>query len=109
LPTRIREMEYVTSGAIPDQADAARGVEEYKEFLSWLTDVFESSRLEPIEFLDAGDHVVGGLTVYGRGKQSGVETSWSMWQVWTLRDGKFVYGQGFTSRKAALEAAGLSE
>jgi ketosteroid isomerase-like protein len=29
--------------------------------------------------------------------------------VWTVRDGKVVRGQGFTSRADALEAAGLSE
>jgi hypothetical protein len=29
--------------------------------------------------------------------------------VWTLRDGKFVHGQGFTAREEALEAAGLQE
>jgi hypothetical protein len=38
-----------------------------------------------------------------------VETSWDIWQVWTVRDGKAIRGQGFTSEDKALEAAGLSE
>jgi hypothetical protein len=41
--------------------------------------------------------------------KSGAPATWSIWQVWTLQDGKFVRGQGFTDREEALEAAGLSE
>jgi ketosteroid isomerase-like protein len=53
--------------------------------------------------------VLASLTFRGRGKQSGVETNWSLWQLWTLRDGKAVRGQGFTNSAEALEAAGLRE
>ena len=38
-----------------------------------------------------------------------VETNWSLWRLWTLRDGKAVRGQGFTNSAEALEAAGLRE
>ena len=31
----------------------------------------------------------------------------TLWQVWTLRDSKFVHGQGFMTREEPLEAAGL--
>jgi ketosteroid isomerase-like protein len=102
------DMEYVSSG-IPGVPKVSRGPEGYKEAVSWLTDWFDDSRLEAKEFLDAGDKVLGEFTLSGRGKQSGVETSVTLWQVWTLRDGKFVHGQGFASRAEALEAAGLSE
>jgi len=103
------DVEYISSGAIPGQGDVARGSEAYKRFISWLSDVFEDARLEPKEFIDAGDRVLGGFTLSGRGKQSGIKTSWTMWQVWTLKDGMFVHGQGFTTRDEALEAAGLRE
>lgn len=49
------------------------------------------------------------LTIRGRGKQSGIEVSWDIWQRWTLRDGKIARGQGFTSKAAALEAAGSDD
>ena len=103
------DFEYITSGAIPGQVDVARGPEGYKRYSSWLSDVFEDARLEPNEFIDAGDRVLGGFTLRGRGKQSGVETNLTMWQVWTLKDGLFVHGQAFTTRDEALEAAGLRE
>jgi hypothetical protein len=38
----------------------------------------------------------------------GVEVRWDVWNLWTMRDGKVVRGQGFTSRAEALEAGGLS-
>jgi ketosteroid isomerase-like protein len=53
--------------------------------------------------------VLATLTFRGRGRQSGVEANWSLWQLWTVRDGRFVRGQGFTDRDAALEAVRLSE
>jgi ketosteroid isomerase-like protein len=53
--------------------------------------------------------VLVSVTTRGRGRQSGVEASWNVWQVWTLRDGKVVDGLGFTNRAEALEAARLRE
>ena len=60
------------------------------------------------EAFNRGDREGASLKLRGRGKQSGVETSWDIWQIWTVRDGKVVRGQGFTSREEALAAAGLS-
>ena len=60
-----------------------------------------------VELTDAGDQVLARLTARGRGKQSGVETEWEFWQLWTYRDGRAVHGRGFTDREEAFEAAGL--
>jgi ketosteroid isomerase-like protein len=57
----------------------------------------------------AGDQVLVSVTNRGRGKRSGAETSWRLWTLWMLRDGKIVRGQGFTDPEEALEAAGLRE
>jgi ketosteroid isomerase-like protein len=70
---------------------------------------FDDASAEIYELTDAGDQVVASITNRGRGKRSGVEVSWDIWQVWSLRDGKVVRGQAFTNREEALEAAGLSE
>jgi ketosteroid isomerase-like protein len=102
------DVEYVATGTIPGFGGVFRGAEEYKRFIGWVSDEFDDARVEPNEFIDAGDQVVASLTISGRGRQSGVETSWNIWQVWTLQEGKLVRGQGFTSREEALEAAGLS-
>jgi ketosteroid isomerase-like protein len=103
-----RDSEYVPIGAIPGFRDALPGPEGYKRILAWLRETFDDARVDA-ELTDAGDQVLASLTVRGRGKQSGLETTREFWQVWTFRDGKAVRGQGFTSKAAALEAAGLRE
>ena len=103
------DCEYVASGAIPGATETYRGPEGFKRFRRWLLDQFDNVRVDLTEVIEAGDQVVVLTTSRGRGKRSGVETSWDVWQVWTLRDGKAVRGEGFTSKEKALEAAGLRE
>jgi ketosteroid isomerase-like protein len=87
-----------------------RGPDDYrKRFLEPFRGEFDDPRVEIHELLDAGDHVVASLTAKGRGRQSGVEVDWKVWQVWTVRDGKTIRGQGYGSKQEALEAVGLSE
>ncbi len=101
--------EYVPTGTIPGSAGVYRGPEGYKEFLSGFWDQFQDARIEVRELIEAGDQVLASITMHGRGKQSGVEARWDIWQLWTLREGKGVCGQAFTTRDEALEAAGLRE
>jgi ketosteroid isomerase-like protein len=103
------DIEYIATGAILDRQGVFRGVEDYKRMLQWMSEEFNDSAAEVIEISEAGDQVVVGLALSGRGKQSGVEASWNIWQVWTFQEGKFSRGQAFTTRAEALEAAGLSE
>ena len=60
--------------------------DKFRQFLGWLSDEFDDARLEANEFIDAGDAlrddgtvvnlVVVSMATRGRGKASGVETSW---------------------------------
>ncbi len=70
---------------------------------------FENPRVEIRELLEARGQVLASVTLRGRGKQSGVEASWDIWHLWTLREGKVVNGRGFTRRDEALEAVGQPE
>jgi len=101
------DMEYVASGAVPGATGVFMGPEGVKEFIAGLYEEFDEPRADVSELLDAGDQVVVSATARGRGKLSGVETTWDTWQLWTVRDGKLVRGQGFTSREEALAAADL--
>ena len=102
------DSEYVPIGAVPGFRDALPGPEGYKRILAWLRDAFDDAHVDA-ELTDAGDQVLASLTVRGRGKQSGLETTREFWQVWTFRDGKAVHGRGFMDREEARKAAGLSE
>ena len=60
------------------------GVRQF--FRDWLGS-FETYRAQAEEVIDAGDKVVVGFRVSGRGKGSGVETDMARWNVYGIRDG----------------------
>jgi ketosteroid isomerase-like protein len=104
------DFEYVTSGTIPGLTGAYHGLDDFEQrFFEPFWSAFDDTRYEVHEMIDADDRVLVSQTIHGRGKQSAVEVAYDTWQVWTLRDGKVVRGQGFTSRGPALEAVGLRE
>jgi ketosteroid isomerase-like protein len=74
----------------------------------WL-EGWEEFRLEPEEFLEAGDQVVVLVRQSGRGKGSGVEIEAPLAQAFRLRKGKVVWARTYSSRDEALKVAGLSE
>jgi uncharacterized protein len=103
------DCRYTAAGTIPDRTGVFHGREGYKEFIGWLRSEFDDAQAGIDELIDAGDTVVVGSTLRGRGKQSGAEAKFTFWQTWTMQNGKFAHGQGFASREEALEAAGLRE
>jgi ketosteroid isomerase-like protein len=81
-----------------------------KRFWEGLDETFEELRLEPKEFVDAGDRVATRLRYYMLGKGSGVEIEGELYhQVATFRDGRMVRIEYFAEWPQALEAVGLSE
>ncbi|MGZ5386650.1 MAG: nuclear transport factor 2 family protein [Solirubrobacterales bacterium] len=72
-------------------------------------EAWEERRLEPEEFIDAGEDVVVLLHEYRRGRGSGVELETKTAVVVAVSGGRVVRIQGCMDRDAALAAAGLSE
>ena len=102
-----QEFEYIPTGSVLGAEGVYRGHEGWRQFLELFWGEFDEARIEIHDLRAAGDRVVAAQTFRGRGKQSGVEASWDLWQVWTLRDGKGLRAEVFATREAALEAAGL--
>jgi ketosteroid isomerase-like protein len=100
------DCRYTAAGTIPDRTGVFHGRDGYKKFIGWLRSEFDDAQADIDDLIDAGDTVVIGSTLRGRGKQSGAEAKFTFWQVWTIQGGKFVRGQGFATREEALEAAG---
>jgi ketosteroid isomerase-like protein len=91
------------------RSDSCQGLDEVKRFWEGVDETFEDLRLEPQEFVDAGDHVATRLRFYGRGKGSGAEIDEDMYhQVATFRGGTIVRMEYFAEWAEALEAVGLS-
>ena len=84
------------------------GVDQFRRFVDEFTDSWESMRMEPHEFIEAGDHVVTPGTTHLRGRD-GIEVSATGAWVWTIRDGALERWAQYQESREALEAVGLSE
>jgi ketosteroid isomerase-like protein len=90
--------------------DSCQGPDEIKNFWKGLDETFEELRLEPQEFVDAGDKVATRLRHYGRGRRSGAAINEELYhQVVTFHAGRMVRIEYFGEWSEALQAAGLSE
>ena len=69
---------------------------------------WESLRIEPHEFIEAGDLVVVPNTGHLRGRD-GIEVSATVAWVWTIRNGAIERVSMYQEPQDALEAVGLSE
>lgn len=76
-------------------------------FREWLS-AWETPSFQYEDFIDAGEQVVVVLSQRMRGRTSGIEAELNSYaQVVTVREGKFVRAEFFTTRAEALEAVGL--
>ena len=77
--------------------------DSYREWAS----AWESFRIEPEEFIDAGDDVVVVARVRGRSREGGVEIDQRAAAIWTLRDGKVLRIAEYSDPAEALRSAGV--
>jgi ketosteroid isomerase-like protein len=73
-----------------------------------LAQTLESVRIEPQEFIEAGEHLITPLIGYARGRD-GMEVTARFTSLWTFRDGTVVGVTLYQERHEALEAVGLAE
>ena len=95
--------------AEPDAASEYRGLDGLMEYLTNWFAQWDSYEFEPVEFIDAGDHVLCVLRERGRLERTGMEVEGLFAYSFVLRDGKAVELHMYDSRAEALEAVGLSE
>ncbi len=87
-----------------------RGIASFADALAAMDEAFEWVRIEPHQFLDAGDDQVVVLATFtAQGRRSGVERQNEDGQVWTVRGGQAIRFRWFNDPDKALEYAGLSE
>jgi ketosteroid isomerase-like protein len=83
-------------------------LDQWRRQLAGFAENWESLRIEPHDFIEAGERVVVPWTMRGRGRD-GIEVDASPTFVWTIRDGAVRRLSMYQERDEALEAAGLSE
>jgi ketosteroid isomerase-like protein len=99
---------YGTVGGL-EEGKILRGLGEIVRALEMENEeVWEEHRIEPREFIDAGDRVVVLQREFQRSK-SGAELVIETATVIDLRDGRIIRIQGYMNPAEALEAVELSE
>src|SRR5689334_1231684 len=93
-----------------DDPDASvhRGHDAVMRHLAEFDDLAEL-RLEPQEFIDAGDFVVVPTRQVGRGRTSGAFFEEDQVNVFQVRDGKVTQLREYRYRSEALKALGLED
>jgi ketosteroid isomerase-like protein len=85
-----------------------RGHDGFRKWLADFGEAWESFRVEPQEYIAAGDgKVVLIARLSARGRGSGVSVERLDGVVWTIRDAKTVRLDYYNTPAAALDAAGL--
>jgi ketosteroid isomerase-like protein len=92
-----------------DVSGTFHGHDGYLEVWRGVLESFEDIRLDPEELLDFGDRFLVTIKVSAHGAGSGVSTSQSQFQVFTMRRGLVIRQDDFQDHAEALEAVGLSE
>jgi ketosteroid isomerase-like protein len=97
-----------TSGMFPETGEY-RGFDGLREFTTNQAEAFEAISVQPSEFIDAGDQVVVPLRFGGKARHSGIEATFSVVHVWSIRERKISRLDMFQSRDEGLKAVGLAE
>jgi ketosteroid isomerase-like protein len=84
------------------------GLDQIRRFVEEFNETWESARIEPHEFIEAGDLVVMPGTLHVKGRD-GIEVVSRGAFVWTIRNGAVERMVMYQSRQDALESVGLSE
>jgi ketosteroid isomerase-like protein len=87
-------------GTYRGHAGALRAAASWSEAWEWLENDVD-------EIIEAGDRVVVCGRTRGKGKGSSVEVAIDTYNVYTLRGGRVIRMEFFTTREPAFRAAGL--
>jgi ketosteroid isomerase-like protein len=101
------DFECDLSRAVGPQHDVYR-LDQMRRFWSEFAESWESVRIEPYEFIEAGEHVVVPLTMHTRGRD-GIEVQARITWTWTILDGDLVRLCMHQDRQEAIEAVRLWE
>lgn len=101
------EVEWDTT-AVAGVGTKVKGPVEVALWWADWTDAWESYIYRTVEYRDLGELVLAQAAIEARGPGD-VPVEMTVFQLWSVRDGKVAACRVFTSESQALEAAGLSE
>lgn len=102
------ELEWHTVAEVPGPR-VMRGRDAVIEAFQGLLEEFPDWRVEPQQFIEAGDAVLVRNVVTATGRESGVPIRQEFTQVWTFSDGRPVLVREFLDHVEAVEAAAAGD
>ncbi len=96
---------------IPGGPDAGRylGVEGIADFMRMYLDAWTTLSFAAEELIEADNSVVVAVHLRGTGTESGAQTEWRGFHVWTFRGARVIRLEVLPDRAQALKAVGLRE
>lgn len=94
------------AGVLPETQEM-RGRDGVVQIVMAPLQAFDQMRIEPQDFIDAGDKVVVPFRFGGRGRHTGIDVEFYVVHVWTVRDGKVARLDMYATEAEALAAAGV--
>jgi uncharacterized protein len=91
-------------GIVDTAPGTRRGPEGFLRGTDEAREAVDEFRVEPEEFIDAGDIVVVPVRITGRGRASGAKQEARLVHVWTLREGKVIRNEIHRTVDEALQA-----
>jgi ketosteroid isomerase-like protein len=85
-----------------------RGIPAIATYFEQWIEAFDDFRVEPLEFIDAGDCVVVPVHISGRLRGSDGEVAIDETHIYRVRDGKIAEIRDFRTRTEALAAADVT-
>lgn len=96
------------AGILPESSEM-HGHDGIARFISNQMEAFDELRVEPLEFIDAGEKVVVPILFGGKARYTGVAVEFAVVHVVTVREGKSARTDMFRDKTEALESVGLRE
>ena len=103
-------IEVFPDASVFPEADPLRGRDAYRSWLEEINSAWISARNDTIEAFALGaDRVLHRGQWGGEGAASGLFTTASITDIWTIRDGQIARVEYFFDHDQALKAVGLEE
>jgi ketosteroid isomerase-like protein len=107
IPTEMVHPDFELAMFPPFPSGPFQGQDGIVDFAREFDAMFDEYRLEPEDFIDVDDRVAVVVRFRGHGIGGGVPVDERIAHVWTIREGKLVWGDFYTDVAEALEACGV--
>jgi len=92
------------------EASQAHDKAGLREWFGKMDEIWEELRFEPEEMIDVDDtRVIAVVRTSGRARGSGIEINQELTHLWTIVDGRATSLVTFSTKREAIEVAGLSD